>query len=666
MKLFDVVRVGVALGLLFGITSSTHAQQLKLGANPTTTRSSALLELESKKQALLLTRITDTALIANPIDGMIIFLDVDNSLRVRANNYWMKIMSDGMIKSINNDATAAQKITTSNIDKPFAFSLSGPGQHTLTVPDANLTTRGFINTAAQTFAGLKTFDGVKTATLAVTTDAAPAVDRLLGKDATTGNVSGVSIDNTTLKISATRQLSAANTALLWNAAQINTIPVATTTPNANDVLTYDGTSKNWVPKAVSSSGGGNDFIKNSTTSVQTADFNISGYGDIGKNLTVGGNITTAANLSVAGSVLLNNAPAGAVPFIGGNPKGLAYNAGQFFWSESKAALGLGTGNPNNKLEIAAPLTTVGGAPYTSGLRLTNLGAAKPGAASLGGNKVLSVNATGDVIVVDNNAAGWAFTGNNNIDSTKHFIGTTNDQALIFKYNNNDFLRGTHGVGGYEAYTVALFNGAVPYNAHPFIIRANENDVMAFQDKTGRTRWHWNLIGNGLNFVETGVTGGDYRLYMAPGGNIGIGTNSPATALDVRGTTTTNALTATTSVTTNTLTATTSVTTNALITNSFAASITSITGSYTVGENDHTIITLSRNNSTVSLPRAVPANKGRMYVIKKGVKGDDYTTIQVRTVTPLQNIDFNTTYSLNNEGEHVKVQSDGNQWWVIGN
>jgi len=44
---------------------------------------------------------------------------------------------------------------------------------------------------------------------------------------------------------------------------------------------------------------------------------------------------------------------------------------------------------------------------------------------------------------------------------------------------------------------------------------------------GRGQWHINIApNNALNFVETGIA--DYRLTIAPGGNVGIGTNPMAT------------------------------------------------------------------------------------------------------------------------------------------
>lgn len=60
------------------------------------------------------------------------------------------------IQSINGLTASAQSLTTSNTAGTLGFS-SSLAAHTLTLPDAGIGTRGFINTAAQTFGGDKTF-----------------------------------------------------------------------------------------------------------------------------------------------------------------------------------------------------------------------------------------------------------------------------------------------------------------------------------------------------------------------------------------------------------------------------------------------------------------------------------------------------------------------------
>ncbi|QGZ90588.1 tail fiber domain-containing protein [Microcystis aeruginosa] len=48
---------------------------------------------------------------------------------------------------------------------------------------------------------------------------------------------------------------------------------------------------------------------------------------------------------------------------------------------------------------------------------------------------------------------------------------------------------------------------------------------------GRGQWHINIApNNALNFVESGIA--DYRLAITPGGNVGIGTPTPGTPLEI--------------------------------------------------------------------------------------------------------------------------------------
>jgi hypothetical protein len=80
----------IVIFLTFGVLANA---QLKIGDNPTSINKSSLLELESSRQGLLLPRLTDTVAINSltPPDGMIIYLNSDNSLRLRSNGVWKKI-----------------------------------------------------------------------------------------------------------------------------------------------------------------------------------------------------------------------------------------------------------------------------------------------------------------------------------------------------------------------------------------------------------------------------------------------------------------------------------------------------------------------------------------------------------------------------------------------
>jgi len=150
----------------------------------------------------------------------------------------------------------------------------------------------------------------------------------------------------------------------------------------------------------------------------------------------------------------------------------------------------------------------------------------------GANQVLTTNAAGKpqwenkTGIVD----GWALNGNTNATAA-NFLGTTNNIPFIIKTNNLEVIQFRTGVGAPTNVT-ALVNGALPFNSHPFTIRANGNDILAFEDAAGVPRWHWNLRGDGLNFVESNVE--DYRLFLKNGGNVGVGTDVPVAKLDVNG------------------------------------------------------------------------------------------------------------------------------------
>jgi len=143
---------------------------------------------------------------------------------------------------------------------------------------------------------------------------------------------------------------------------------------------------------------------------------------------------------------------------------------------------------------------------------------------------------------------WNTAGNTGLSSTTNFLGTTDAQDMVLKANNQERLLLSSG-----NQTVRV-NQALQYGDHPFIIRANGNNILAFQDALGTTKWHWNILGNGLNFVETGVL--DYRLFLQNGGGVGIDTGSPTEKLDINGSVRIRDITTTTSdldvlVTTNT-------------------------------------------------------------------------------------------------------------------
>ena len=122
---------------------------------------SALLELDSKSQGLLLPRISDMsqATLMNAPDGMIIFLTTNNSLYIRANGVWQPLSGGGSgITSLNAQTNGIQLLKTTNLTGTYGIA-SSAGSHTLNIPNASTTVNGFMSTGSQVFAGSKIFNG---------------------------------------------------------------------------------------------------------------------------------------------------------------------------------------------------------------------------------------------------------------------------------------------------------------------------------------------------------------------------------------------------------------------------------------------------------------------------------------------------------------------------
>lgn len=524
-----------------------QAQQLKLGTTPTVIQKSALLELESTKQGLLLTRISDTlsAPLNTALDGTIIYFTPDKSLRVRANGIWQKLGSGvGLNDYIQNLSSGTQ---TAN------FSINGNGSigGTLGLPSLASGSVLFMNGTNVAQNNTNFFWDIANSRLGVGTNTPNNKLEVAGTTAATGT-SGLRLTglgtatpaaattkvlsvNATGDVIVTNNSSGTVTSVGLSLPGIFTVsgsPVTTTgtltgalatqTPNfvfagpASGATAAAPTFRALV--AADLPAGSANYIQNISSGTQAAaNYSISGNGAMGGNGTIGGTLT------------LNSLTAGSVLFVN-SAKAVAQNNAQFFWDNTNNRLGIGTTTPGNDLEVGGSTT------FTSGLRLTGLGTATPTTAT---TKVLSVDANGDVIVTNNaSVTNWLLGGNSNATAS-NFLGTTNAIDMVLKYNNNELFRGTRGQtaaesGGvdFSGNTLSLFNGATRFNGHPVIIRANGNDVLAFEDATGTPKWHWNLLGNGLNFVETNVK--DYRLFLENGGNVGIGTPTPSALLDVEG------------------------------------------------------------------------------------------------------------------------------------
>ncbi len=401
---------------------------MKLGLQPTLLKKEALLELNSDSQGLLLNRVPKSAISAggplfNAADGMFVYVTDpgEKCLYIKANGAWKKVADFSGITTDNiPEGSTNLYFTPARARSAFA---AGNG--------INISPAGVIsNTGVLTFAG-RTPDAAGNIAPAATDYASfylPYASQLTLTAGTGMKATTTATKNLNGNPSFT--IDADNGSAIWNANKLSSVAVSATAPTVNQVLTFNGTQ--WEPKAPTGVTG--NFINNGTALQTGANFNIDGYGDIGKDVRVGGGVV-AATATLASKLTLNSLSAGSIPFIDAT-KAVAENNGQFFWDNTKTALGLGTNAPKNKLEITGQAAGLNETAFTSGLRLTNLATATPGAPN---SKVLTLNNNGDVIVTQNPSANnWLVTGNTGI-AAGSFLGTNDDRAMVIKSNATSFL-----------------------------------------------------------------------------------------------------------------------------------------------------------------------------------------------------------------------------------
>lgn len=444
----------VLLCLLMLSSAYVGAQQLTLGKNPTSIEKSALLDLNSDKQGLLLPRISDytVAPLNTAPDGMIIYYVPDKLLYIRKNGVWKKLVDEtSAITSVNGQTGPVVSLTTANISE-----------------SVNL-----YYTDARARAAFSAGTGI--------------------------SLSGAGV------------ISALNTSNLWNAAQLQGRNIATTAPADQDVLTWSAATSTWLPKAVGS-------VTSVALSLPSSVFTVSGSPVTSTGTLSGTFNSQTANTVFAApngtdgtpsfrALVAADIPSGSANYIQNISTG-TQSASFSISGNGLVGSNLGVGistTPANTLEVGGTTAASG----LSGLRLTGLGAATLQSSMA---NTLAVNANGDVVVTQNAAANnWLITGNSNVNSSTQFLGTTNDVKMVIKSNNTSFLefgrRATLGlVQNYPAYTdsdesVTLMKSALQFDV--------PSTVQFYKPKFYTTTdGNFRLKGSaaGTDFFELGATG----------------------------------------------------------------------------------------------------------------------------------------------------------------
>ncbi|WPQ62524.1 hypothetical protein SIO70_29620 [Chitinophaga sancti] len=601
-----------------GITLAATAAnaQMKIGDNPSQITKSAILELSSTKQGLLLPRLSDftainTAIGSDAVDGMIVYLNgtvaADNGVYMRKAGAWVKIASaadalanwgltgnagtnpttnylgtsDAQPLSIRANATEAISVQTNgNVQlKQVAATTTDAALDVLIIQaDGTIVKKSL---PAYAFKSLLTNVDASVLTLNTTqaTDGQVTINAPIMDGTATKSYGFMTLaDWTTLN-----NLAAGNSLTV-----ANLITAAATTFDATKgaMITYNSTSKQYELSLIEASTDRNGIV---TTGAQS----FAGAKTFTGTVTVNGATTLNSTLGVTGATTL------------GNTLGVtgATTLGNTLDVTGKATL-------NNGVDV-----TSGDVAVTSGnLTLTS------GNASVGGTTTL-----GGTVTMNTVAA------NTESNSLNVLVQNATTKAVEAKSFSFDAI----------ANAITLIKTGATSTAG--------SDVELKSDVAGTD---FNIVADGtaktvtFNLPDASAVDASHtavqRGVVSTGRQSFAGSKSYTDSVAIGQNTVAN----------STLT----------VNGSVSMAIKPVTGTYTVTGSDNTILAdASAGAFTITLPAPATTIVGRIYTIKK-IGGDIDKAV---TIMPGANsIEGGSSYVIYNDWTFITVQTDGTDWYII--
>lgn len=603
-----------------GITLAATAAnaQMKIGDNPSQITKSAILELNSTRQGLLLPRLTDftqinTTIGADAVDGMIVYLNsataADNGVYMRKAGAWVKIASAGDAASNwgltgNAGTTAANFIGTSDAN-PLSIRANS-------VEAISVQTTGAVQlkqvTATTTDAALEVLVIEANGTIVKKLVPAYAFKNLLTNSDTTNtafNISQAADGQMTINAPVmtgnpnrkfgfmtfedwTRLNDLATGNSLTVANLISGVAAADATKAAQ--ITYNTTTNKYEIALIEADATHNGVV---TTGAQTlaGAKTFTGATTVNNTLGVTGATTLGNTLGVTGATNLNNT--------------LAVTGATTLSSTLEVT---GATTLNNGATVAAGNLAV----TTGNLNVAAGNAAIAGTTSLGGTVTLNTAAanaeTNAINVLVQNAT------SKNIELKSFSFDAIEKAVTLIKAGAGqteggevEFVAGNAGTDfGIEADATAK---TVTFN----LPDASAIDATHTAAQRGVVTTSAQSFDGSKSFADS----------------IAIGkTGTPTSTLEVNG--------------------------------SVAMAIRTVTANTTVNAGDNTILVNPAAAVTITLP-ATATIAGRIYTIKKIGGGLDNAV----TITPTSGqIEGGTSYVIYNDWTFVTLQTDGTNWYII--
>ncbi|WPV66912.1 hypothetical protein [Chitinophaga sp. LS1] len=601
-----------------GITLAATAAnaQMKIGDNPSQITKSAILELSSTKQGLLLPRLSDfttinTAIGSDAVDGMIVYLNstvaADNGVYMRKAGAWVKIASaadalanwgltgnagtnpttnylgtsDAQPLSIRANATEAISVQTNgNVQlKQVAATTTDAALDVLIIQaDGTIVKKSL---PAYAFKSLLTNVDASVLTMNTTqaTDGQVTINAPIMDGTSTKSYGFMTLaDWTTLN-----NLAAGNSLTV-----ANLITAAATTFDATKgaMITYNSTNKQYELSLIEASTDRNGIV---TTGAQS----FAGAKTFTGTVTVNGATTLNSTLGVTGATTL------------GNTLGVtgATTLGNTLDVTGKATL-------NNGVDVTSGNVAV----TTGNLTLTS------GNASVGGTTTL-----GGTVTMNTVAA------NTETNSLNVLVQNATTKAVEAKSFSFDAI----------ANAITLIKTGATSTAG--------SDVELKSDVAGTD---FNIVADGtaktvtFNLPDASAVDASHtavqRGVVSTGRQSFAGSKSYTDSVAIGQNTVAN----------STLT----------VNGSVSMAIKPVTATYTVTGSDNTILAdASAGAFTITLPAPAATIVGRIYTIKK-IGGDIDKAV---TIMPGANsIEGGSSYVIYNDWTFITVQTDGTNWYII--
>ncbi|NOS91569.1 MAG: hypothetical protein HOP30_06580, partial [Cyclobacteriaceae bacterium] len=153
------------------------------------------------------------------------------------------------------------------------------------------------------------------------------------------------------------------------------------------------------------------------------------------------------------------------------------------------------------------------------------------------NSVLTNDGAGNLTWAT--GSGWSLSGNSGTTPGTNFIGTTDAQDLVFKTNSTEYARLTSS-GSFAIGTITPIAGSA------LDVTNSSSQVTAYIRSSSAAM---RFVNFGSNFIQSGLNtssgsqadlhftdmnASNYWMTIKTGGNIGIGTQTPAAKLDIAG------------------------------------------------------------------------------------------------------------------------------------